>query len=254
MPFEGLDSHSAAGLELLDSQDPVRTHDDFTVWVGNVHTWLSQAFPNSGLSADWASLQMSQLVSGGGYHNDPVSWSAFRFTVQARLRWLGNLPTKVALNQIAKPAVLQNSAKDAGRKEIKLQTTSRAYVDPDRINELKALAIKKYDLSKLIRLCEEINVCFATECYLAMIMLTRSVIDHVPPIFGCKSFAEVTNNYAGSRSFKDAMIQLETSSRKIADHYLHTQIRSAETLPNAVQIDFSNSLDFLLAEVGRVLK
>ena len=254
MSFEGLDSFSAIGLELLDGQDPVSTQEKFTAWVGEVHTWLSQAFQNSGLSAEWASLQTSQLISGGGYHDDPVSWALFRGVVQARLRWLGHLPTKVALAQIATPAILQNKSKDAGRKEIKLQTTSRAYVDPDRINELKACKSEKYDLSKLVRLCEEINVCFATGCYLAMIMLTRSVIDHVPPIFGCKSFAEVTNNYAGSRSFKEAMTQLEHASRKIADHYLHTQIRSAETLPNAVQIDFSNSLDFLLAEVGRLLK
>lgn len=254
MSFEGLDSLSAKGLQLLDGSDAVRTHSAFVAWIEEVHNWLASAFPDSGLTADWASQQMSGLVRGGGYYDDPTTWTLFKMVVQGRLRWLGNLPTKVALASIATPASLQNQAKDIGRKEIKLQTTSRAYVDPDRINELKALNSNTYDLSKLVRLCEEINVCFATECYLAMVMLTRSVIDHVPPIFGCKSFAEVTNNYGGSRSFREAMAQLETSSRKIADHYLHTQIRKSEVLPNATQVDFSNALDFLLAEVGRVLK
>lgn len=254
MFFEGLDQFSAAGLQLLDEDDPVRAHSAFVGWVDDVHSWLSATFPNSGLAAAWASQQMSELVRGGQYYDDPAVWTLFKMCVQGRLRWLGNLPTKVALSKIATPAALQNQAKDLGRKEIKLQTTSRAYVDPSRINELKALKCRDHDLSKLVRLCEEINVCFATECYLAMLMLTRAVIDHVPPIFGCKNFAEVTNNFAGSRSFKEAMAQLDTSSRKIADHYLHTQIRRAESLPNATQVDFSNALDFLLAEVGRVLK
>ena len=50
------------------------------------------------------------------------------------------------------------------------------------------------------------------------------------------------------------MANLETSSRKIADHYLHAQIRQSEALPNVTQIDFSNAVDFLLAEIVRVLK
>ena len=81
--------------------------------------------------------------------------------------------------------------------------------------------------------------------------LTRAIIDHVPPIFGCKSFAEVTNNYGGTKSFKEAMANLETSSRKIADHYLHGQIRKSESLPNVTQIDFSNNIDLLLGEIDR---
>ena len=58
----------------------------------------------------------------------------------------------------------------------------------------------------LIRMCEELNVCFAGECYLAMIMHTRAIIDHVPPIFNCKTFAEVASSYGGTRSFKEATV------------------------------------------------
>ena len=85
-------------------------------------------------------------------------------------------------------------------------------------------------------------------------MLVRAIIDHVPPIFNCKNFSEVGNNYAGSKSFKDAMIHLDKSSRKIADQYLHGQIRSSEVLPNATQVNFSTDLDFLLGEIVRILK
>jgi hypothetical protein len=215
---------------------------------------LGKNFPDTGLAADWGAQGDSNLVMGGGYYDDLSSWSIFRMRVQGRLRWLGHLPTTLKLLNLSAPARAQNEAKQAGRKEIKLQTVSRAYVDPDRINELKSLPSDKFDLSKLVRMCEELNICFAGECYLAMIMHTRAIIDHVPPIFGCKTFAEVSSSYGGTKSFKEAMANLETSSRKIADHFLHAQIRQSEALPNVTQIDFSNAVDFLLAEIVRVLK
>jgi hypothetical protein len=50
------------------------------------------------------------------------------------------------------------------------------------------------------------------------------------------------------------MKNLNASSRKIADQYLHTHIRNKEVLPNEQQIDFLNDLDVLLSEIYRVLK
>jgi hypothetical protein len=84
--------------------------------------------------------------------------------------------------------------------------------------------------------------------------LTRALLDHVPPIFLCAKFSEVANNYAGSKSFKESMKHLENSSRKIADQYLHTQIRQKESLPNITQVSFSNDIDVLLSEICRILK
>jgi hypothetical protein len=254
MTVESLDHFAAVGQSLLDGDDAVQTHSHFVRWVDEVREWLSQTYPNMGLSAEWAAVSTSPLVIGGQYHDDRNTWVYHNSAVQSRLRWLGNLPSKLSLQAMLTPARAQNEAKLAGRKEIKLQTVSRAYVDPDRINELKALPAGGFDLAKLIRMCEELNICFAGECYLAMIMHTRAIIDHVPPIFGCKSFSEVASNYGGTRSFKEAMATLDTTSRKIADHYLHAQIRKSEALPNATQIDFSNAIDLLLAEIGRVLK
>ena len=219
MPLDGLDKLAARGQALLDGHEAVVTHSEFTRWVDEVARWLGKNFPDTGLAADWGAQGDSNLVMGGGYYDDPNSWSIFRMRVQARLRWLGHLPTKLKLLNLPAPARAQNEAKQAGRKEIKLQTVSRAYVDPDRINELKSLPSDKFDLSKLVRMCEELNICFAGECYLAMIMHTRALIDHVPPIFGCKTFAEVSSSYGELVSFKEAMANLETSSRKIADHF-----------------------------------
>lgn len=128
-------------------------------------------------------------------------------------------------------------------------------VDIDRIRELREINSQDFDLTKLIQLCEELNECYISECYFAVAMLTRAILDHVPPIFGIRNFPEVANNYSsGSKSFKQHMQHLDVSLRKIADSFLHQQIRSKEVLPNKTQINFSNDIDVLLGEIVRVLK
>jgi hypothetical protein len=255
VPLDGLDQLAARGQQLLRLEDDaVRTHSAFERWADEVSGWLSARYPNSGLSAEWGSIPTSGLVLGGQYYDDPLTWMQFRLSVQRRLQWLGHLPTKLSVRGLDLPARAQNDSETAGRKEIKLNAVARAYVDPDRINELKALSPPIYDLARLVRLCEELNVCFAAECYLAMIVLTRAIIDHVPPIFGQRTFADVANNWAGGKSLKESFLHLDGSSRKIADHYLHAQVRKSEPLPNAVQVNFSNALDLLLAEVVAKLK
>jgi hypothetical protein len=131
---------------------------------------------------------------------------------------------------------------------------SPSFVAPSRIEELLTSKSKAFDFTKLVRLCEELNLCFSAECYLATSMVTRSVLDHVPPVFGCKTFQEVANNYPGSKSFRESIQHLEKSSRKIADQHLHCQIRKSEVLPTTKQVDCSQDLDVLLAEVVRLTK
>ena len=133
------------------------------------------------------------------------------------------------------------------------QMTVIPYVDLDRIRELRAISSPSFDLTKLIRLCEEINICYTSECYLATAMLVRALVDHVPPVFRYKTFVEVANNYGG-KSLKKSLQNLQNSSRNIADAHLHLSIRSKESLPNKTQVNFSNNLDVLLAEIVRVLK
>ena len=128
------------------------------------------------------------------------------------------------------------------------------FIDPERLCELRSITGTNFDLSKLIRLCEESDIAYAEECYHAVAMLTRSILDHIPPIFGKKFFAEVANNYSGGKSFKAIALRLEDSSRKIADACLHTTIRKSESLPTNTQVDNSKEIDFVLAEVVRVLR
>ena len=89
--------------------------------------------------------------------------------------------------------------------------------------------------------------------YFATAMLTRGLLDHVPPLFGTNTFSQVANNYGGGgRSFKDTMHHLENAARKVADAYLHMPIRRSETLPTAQQVHFASQLDVLLAEIVRI--
>ena len=128
------------------------------------------------------------------------------------------------------------------------------YVDPTRIRELEAISSQKHDTTKLVRLCEELNIANNNSCYMTIAMLTRTIIDHVPPMLGVKTFAEVANNYKGAKSFKESMKHLQDSMRKISDSVLHTTIRKKETLPTFVQVNFSADLDVLLGEIVRVNK
>jgi hypothetical protein len=122
-----------------------------------------------------------------------------------------------------------------------------------RITELQALTSQDFDFKKLIRLCEEINKVYSEGCYFATAMLTRSLLDHVPPIFGKKNFDEVANNHGG-KSFKGTMQHLQNASRNVADGHLHQQIRKSEALPTAQQVNCAQQLDALLEEIVRITK
>ena len=134
-------------------------------------------------------------------------------------------------------------------------TQTNTYIDISRIHELETIRNEKFDLKKLIRLCEELNSAYSQHNFYATGMLVRAIIDHVPPIFGFGNFEGVVNHYTSEKcekSFKKLMGNLN-SFRNISDSFLHSQVRKSETLPNETQIDCKKELDVLLAEVVRVL-
>lgn len=132
---------------------------------------------------------------------------------------------------------------------------TRPYVDPARIMALQQIGSGRWDYSRLVELCRELNVAAANRCYISTAMLLRAIVDHVPPTLGFPTFAEVANNYGGSKShksFKGSMQSLQLSLRNIADMNLHSAIRQSESLPSEVQVYFAADLDVLLGEVIRV--
>jgi hypothetical protein len=128
------------------------------------------------------------------------------------------------------------------------------YVDPTTIEALKHLTPSGLDLRKLIALCEELNIVSGRNAYLALGALLRMALDHVPPLFGFDTFAQVTSSYAGGRSFKDHMQHLDKSSRKVSHAIIHGIARPRDVLPGPLQVDFRASLAELLNEIIRIVE
>jgi hypothetical protein len=178
-------------------------------------------------------------------------------------KWLRqNEPTSPMLEHVhaelnPKKSLRRPPTKRPAKPRTALNTSriSQSFVDFERLNELRAVKSEAFDLAKLIQLCKELNNSYRQESYFAVAMLVRAILDHVPPIFGYSSFVQVGNNYAtGTKSFRESILHLHNSSRKISDAHLHTQIRKHESLPNKTQVNFANDLDVLLAEIIRVLR
>jgi cellobiose-specific phosphotransferase system component IIB len=142
----------------------------------------------------------------------------------------------------------------SARPSKQVRTTAPSYVDAQRILQLQTIRTEEWDMKRLIRLLEEVNIAYAHEMHMATAMLVRAITDHVAPILKCKNFSEIANNYPAPRSFSEQMKQLDVSLRKVADTHLHQQIRKSEVLPLAPQVDFRAALDVLLSEIVRVLQ
>lgn len=251
--FEGLDNLCQRGTVLLDtSSGPIEAHDDFHRWLSRVGNWLQERFPDAGLVGEWGSLGASSLKLGGSYFLNPENRTAHNLTIQARLRWLANLRQKMQLRE-STASLLKPTAPLSGPPPHAAPTPSARYVDPTTIDRLRGLSSERFDMTRLVGMCEQVNAAFATESFIAVILLTRAILDHVPPIFGCDNFGQVANNY-GTRSFKEVVLPMETGSRKIADHLLHGQIERIESLPTETQAGQPLTLDFLLSEIPRALK
>jgi hypothetical protein len=178
-----------------------------------------------------------------------IKTSAGRYLPVRTLKIIGKEVTEKFIGDSAFGEKLNNAAS--------LNSQLIELINDSRIDELKRIKHIDFDLTRLIKLCEEMNENYKNENYLSVGMIGRTILNHVPPIFGCNSFEEVANNYGGlqkNKSFKKLMQNLNNSLKNIADIYLHQAIRKSETLPNKTQIDFGKELDVLLEEIVRLLK
>lgn len=126
--------------------------------------------------------------------------------------------------------------------------SNSAFLNADLLLALKALPAPKLDVSKLVKMCEELNDSNARGNYIAAALLIRAVMNHVPPIFGAKSFKEVISQ--SSRSVKAVLARLDDEARPIADLHNHMHIRKAEHVPSKNQIEPCKApFEILIAEV-----
>jgi hypothetical protein len=122
------------------------------------------------------------------------------------------------------------------------------YIDLNLISDLKSVKNSDFDLKKLIKFCEEINNNYEIQNYLSCILILRALINHIPPIFGYETFAQVVSQ--SSRSLKEHFTLLDNGLRKVADSHTHTLIKKNESLPSKNQIEpYKPQLEFLLQEI-----
>ncbi len=206
---------------------------------------------------EFSSLQRLDFVNYQiNKYNDPLDWikrfRAFIYDNQDNFE-TSNYNAYRELLEISDQGIQQLSNKNKLKEEsVPKEFNTLSFINEKRITDLKSIETDKHDLSRLIRLCEELNTNYKNGSYISVILLTRSLIDHIPPIFGQKSFSEVYGNY-GTQSFKEHMTHLDKSMRKIADSYLHTHIRKKETLPTINQVSFVQDIDVLISEITRHL-
>ncbi len=122
------------------------------------------------------------------------------------------------------------------------------FIDEKIISELQGVKFPNLDTSKLVRLCEELNDCYTRGNYMACLLLIRAMMNHVPPIFGFRTFEEVV---AGSgRSVKKILSTLQDTARPISDFHNHALMRSKETLPTRSQVEpYRGNFEMLMTEL-----
>lgn len=128
-----------------------------------------------------------------------------------------------------------------------------SYLDKHTLLRLTKIENEKFDLSRLIAFCKELDDNYSLGNYYSCAMILRAILDHIPPIFDKSSFDDVYSKYGG-KSFKDIVKPLNETARKIGDNYLHTQIDKKVIQITKTQVDFQANIDFLLNEVAKILE
>jgi hypothetical protein len=110
------------------------------------------------------------------------------------------------------------------------------------------LKSNNFDFSKLIKLVEELNMNYKFGNYLSSLLLLRAIINHIPPVFGYKTFSEYVSQ--ANRSTKSILQKLEDEARPIADLHNHMTIRKFENIPSKNQIEpYKPSIEILINEI-----
>ena len=144
--------------------------------------------------------------------------------------------------------VLIDHLREITEHPIEWQNTSDKFVDFQIIEQLRLVKDSKFDMSKVIQFCEELNSSFNSGNYLASTLLLRALINHIPPIFGHTTFKQVVSQVSKSRS--ELFKPLEEKARDVADLHTHDVIRHKEILPTRNQLEpFKPSLEILLQEI-----
>lgn len=130
---------------------------------------------------------------------------------------------------------------------------SEYFVHQDKIESLRSVKQTKFDLTKLVGFCNELNDNYSKGNYLSTSLLLRAIINHIPPIFGHTNFEQVASN--ASKTKKELYEQLEMGTRKIADLHTHILISKNSPYPTIKQLQtYEPNLEVLIDDVIDILK
>jgi hypothetical protein len=200
---------------------------------------------------EWAKPELEGMATKLIGEVTSLNYPRFAKDTRARCKEIFQRRIEDALREFQLGRIDGKAIKIEGAASAAQQAALRApaYVSQDRLEALRAIKNSQFDLSKLIRLCEELNSNYSAGNYYSVAMLVRAILDHVPPMFSATKFEGVRAQHGGA-SFKQQMDHLDQSSRKIADAFLHEHVRRREVLPTDTQVYSAPALDTLLGEVA----
>jgi hypothetical protein len=244
-----LDALSDKGFVILsETIDPHRACGSLDLWVKNVGEYIANTYPNTGLVAEWQALGK---ISPDFQYPLSFPWMSFKSLINKRLNWLSDLPRKAQLKALLNSTIV--SPLGESPTSAILTNSAKLFISSERIKELESLNSSKFELKKLIVLCKELNICHKDACWYAVIALTRTILNYVPPIFGQPNFESVVAQYNG-KSLHKVLEKLQVTTKNIADHHLHEQAKQNEALLVEQQVSFGHELDVLLNEITKKLK
>lgn len=141
--------------------------------------------------------------------------------------------------------------------KLKVRRTSTSFkkapvfISTDHIYRLKKITNKDFDLSRLIRYCEQINDNYASGNFESVAFLSRALIQHIPPVFGQPNFESVGSQTSSGKdtSFKKSCIHLQNSLKHIVDDLIHAPITKRQIPISSEETDFSQDLNRLIREI-----
>lgn len=131
--------------------------------------------------------------------------------------------------------------------------TQNDFISTELIEKLRSQNHNPLFTLKLVALLEELNSCYVSSRPYSCHALVRSVLDHIPPIFGATDFNSVADNYSWGRTDKAHMKSLK-EFRVSADDALHKQIRKNDVLLELQGLPNHRTLNVLLNEALDLLE
>ncbi|WP_333745473.1 hypothetical protein [Streptomyces sp. IBSBF 2950] len=236
---------------VLPDQAPramMRSHELEAAYGRDLKPWFIKVLPD--LLSYEPAISTSGAHFGGSWERE-VTRSVMEFcnvhTVQAYVTKTCDVVTAMAAQFT--PTVIEE--------EPVVVTAPRRdpYIDNDLIDDLaRAVPTTTWKLDKLIALCQELNHNYTAEKPHASAALIRSILDHIPPVFGHKDFKVVAaqHKFAVQRTDK-AHAQRLVAFKDIADDVLHRPISTGRSVITMDDLPYPTLLRAMLRELLTLL-